>query len=605
LKLSVAFLASLTLSCAAETALPSGTARMTTNTCVGSKDCPGGTCEASICRASSQPFSTALFEVSFPANGPDAPGVRYFFERELASEGGALELKTGALVRLNGSVRGQLSSEQLGSGCTLSFEESTGGVSLVAAVDGSIPARLTLIPADRHFGLDTQAFSARAVSTEPGAGYQFSVLVPPGSYDIAVQPLPPSALGCALGPVSLRRTLEVDTTLTVMLPPPESLRVEVVYEPEGCSFAECAGLEGWAAELMDAESGRPLSGRVALGTPEVVGARLRYLLTLQVGASADGLAEAVRQMLRLVPPEQVLAPELYVDRMALELFEKGRGVIDGLTALPAAVQVEGRVEGALEQGQAAQPSAATLTFVASELRWVPKGRVARFTRSVDTDSEGRFQATLLPGVYQVQVLPYADSAFAASEGLLSVGDAPRQTGKVLEVSPKATLRGKLLKWSEEAGAENLPVNVVPGLQRATIPFLERLSGKFPLTPRGGITQSDAQGAFALGVDPGRYDISVRPPGSTRLAWLVRPQLALERPGLDLEQMRLPLPVVFEGEAQGAAGAASGALVRVYFYLDAGSAYTASASSAVGVVQVAEARADDTGKFQLLIPVKLH
>jgi rhodanese-related sulfurtransferase len=82
---------------------------------------------------------------------------------------------------------------------------------------------------------------------------------------------------------------------------------------------------------------------------------------------------------------------------------------------------------------------------------------------------------------------------------------------------------------------------------------------------------------------------------------------------DLRRLKLPLPFVYEGEVVVDVDVEDdvqkprvpGALVRAYTYVTAAGRYTSDISESAAVIPVAEARADENGKFELMIPASLH
>jgi hypothetical protein len=48
-----------------------------------------------------------------------------------------------------------------------------------------------------------------------------------------------------------------------------------------------------------------------------------------------------------------------------------------------------------------------------------------------------------------------------------------------------------------------------------------------------------------------------------------------------------------------------ALIRAYLYMDAEGLYTSQASAARSVLEIGEARADENGRFELLVPSSLN
>ena len=82
--------------------------------------------------------------------------------------------------------------------------------------------------------------------------------------------------------------------------------------------------------------------------------------------------------------------------------------------------------------------------------------------------------------------------------------------------------------------------------------------------------------------------------------------------LDLRRLKLPLPFVYRASVivdadetrDGDEPRVPGALVRAYTYVTDRGQYTSDISESAAVIPVAEARADENGEFELLIPASL-
>jgi hypothetical protein len=123
--------------------------------------------------------------------------------------------------------------------------------------------------------------------------------------------------------------------------------------------------------------------------------------------------------------------------------------------------------------------------------------------------------------------------------------------------------------------------------------------------RASAALTDGGGGFVLSLDPGTYDLSIQPSSDTGFAWLVRPNVAVAQ-SKDLGSLSLPLPVVHRGRVTApSVGAVRGALLRAYIYMDQTPAYTSDPSAARSVLAIAETRANDEGRYELLLPAELE
>jgi hypothetical protein len=116
----------------------------------------------------------------------------------------------------------------------------------------------------------------------------------------------------------------------------------------------------------------------------------------------------------------------------------------------------------------------------------------------------------------------------------------------------------------------------------------------------------------VNVDPGKFDVSMRPPASSGYAWFVKPGVDTTDGPQDLGVVGRKAPSALRGTTTGlfvegkavSTKAIGSCSVRAYAYLDKDLAYTRDDAAAVSVVQVAETRSDENGAFRLLVPSSL-
>jgi hypothetical protein len=103
-------------------------------------------------------------------------------------------------------------------------------------------------------------------------------------------------------------------------------------------------------------------------------------------------------------------------------------------------------------------------------------------------------------------------------------------------------------------------------------------------------------SFALSLDPGVFDMSVRAPESSNFGWWVWPRAQVTPPSSASEPLSikpwLSFPVLLEGPIVDAKrDPLSNAVVRAYALVPDGS----------GVAKVGETRTDAAGHYRLLLP----
>jgi hypothetical protein len=514
--------------------------------------------------------------------------------------GGSLDIKLAQVSRITGRVR---ASDAVAKPCVPTSTEASGQI----APDGTVPARVTLTPRTRLLGIQAPTHTAATVlQTDPDTGpsNQFTLSVYPGEYDVYVEPLAPDG-DCALPPQLFvgKEISPSDVALGLPLTAPQYLDVSVLW-PDASNPA----LDGWTLDIVEQDSGRVLSTEAKLSKPESVDGGLRYhaLIAYSPVASAkdNGVLPTGTELVRLAPPEGLTAPIIIVQRNVLELFHEGMGLIDQLELLPVPVKVTGQVS---VQDQP-EGVAATVTLVATELRAVGAGTVAAFERVVEADSSGQFEVDLLPGTYRVVATPMADKGLATAEAVWEIATGNDvQAGKVVELGPSPVVSADVFDFAgNPVAGMAVQAAASPSSTYLDVDVLDRALGQSsPVVPRAQGTVSQDDGSFEVMCDPGTFDLWVRPESSSGFAWFVRPGVQVEAPGVDLGNVRLPLPVVYHGTlTSGDVAWLSSALVRAYAYLE-GAKLTNDPSKATAVIQIAETRTDEQGRFNLLVPASFE
>jgi len=586
---------------------PSAVAR---NQCQNADQCAGGACINNECRSLTAAFKTLLFEVTPPADGSPIAGVQFLKTvTDLSATGAALDL--GFVAQIAGRVRADKEVT-----CGPAFVGKTPDAALATSGDASVPAVVSLIPVSSVLGLSTP----RAIASSEllaSTYYGFSMNVPTGTYDIYVEPGRQVDQHCPLPPRFLRGNVIPQggtLPLLISLPAPSWFEFHVNWP-----LADDA-LSGWTVDMLDPTSGRVISTRVPLALSP--SSRTDYVATVPYNpvaivdsaAIVDGAIPQLKdEMIRLSPPEGLAAPTILLLRSALSLFSAGKGTLQGFEALPAPVHVRAQVTAQ----NMPTPAAATVQLVARKITGMPDGIFASFVRTVPVGQKGLVDAYLLPGEYDVAALPDAqlssdsapkETSLAAVTGEWTVPSTPsEQAGKVIALIAAPTVVGTAVDAKGD-GVATAQVQAVASPLFVQSDALQGSLGAFTFVPRASSTTVQGGGSFSLSVDPGTFDIAVRPNSETGFAWLVAPAVRVPAGGIGLNRITMPLPVAYSGTVQvtgvNAPRAVPGALVRAYLYMKSGE-YTADEKSADSVLQVAETRAKDDGTFTVLIPAELH
>lgn len=602
------------------TALAERESSIAVNTCDSTDECSGGRCRGGICVAPGTELSTLLFELTPATNAGAIAGSSFLAVAPNVGEG-VIELELS-----QARVVGSLTPER--GGCALGFRGIQPGQTLAVGADGTIPTRVTFTPSIRSrlpafagqvIGAETVE-SANSVVPAMPISHQFAADLPSGTYDLHAEPFElsteaPRESSCRFPPQLIRGLcIEAEaggrTELKLALPVPAQLELVVTAQEQQ--------LSGWVADVIDSTTGRRISLPVPLSLPSTDQGVSAYRINLDYQPVVEHLncrqqpRGSASEIVRLSPPGDKVAPVLLFDREALELFSRGRALIDGVPVLPSPVTVEGHVF----SRPGGSPEAATLTLVARKLSGLPAGVLAALTRRVQSRSDGQFEVQVLPGSYEVHIEPQGPRAadeppLAATRVSWEIAEhPPRQGGRAVELGKALTVLGSaVLPGPGRVGARGASVIADASAKPPVDDVLVRaLSGVF-LVPRATTAViSDPNGSFGIHSDFGIFDFSIRPPEGSGLAWLVMANLDLSAPEetRQLSRLALPLPVVVPIAAWDPSSKTpiEGARVRAFAAVDelGGPTLPGSESS---FVLVAEGRLDAAGRVGLMVPASLH
>ncbi len=579
------------------------------NQCQSDSECPGGFCSAQQCRSRKGTLGTALFAITPPAGTSPSAGAQFLKQLDLTSAGGELPLSLDAVVQVTGEVT-------VGAYKCKPYLTSS---------DASIPVVISLTPSASALGVYSPAAVAQTTlvgssmlgdSAHDPAHFSFSVNVPPGDYDVYVQPLSQDQETCIVPP-QLQRAYHIEgdqLLLAIPLPEPSSFEFHVSW-PLGDG-----ALNGWTVDMLDPLSGRVISNRAQLAVSSL--GKTDYVATVSyLSVLGDTSELTAQELVRLSPPPGAVAPSVLLARSALGLFDANRGTLGNLSSLPSSVRVQGQVTNMATP----EPVAATVTMVATKINGIDPGVLASFVRMVTVGDDGQFELDVLPGTYRVSAVPSGeldsspagskDSKLAEATQEWLVAESPsKQAGKVIELNQALPINGQAFDASFSTPVATALVQAVASAASIKTDVLHEALGEGSSVPRAGTGSVTSSGDFSLLGDSGTFDVSVRPLAATGFPWLVVPGVGVSTSadnsaGANLGTRGLPLPVLYRGTvtepgSNTTRNAVPGALIRVYVYTQAGK-YTADPGKADALVQIAETRADTTGDYQLLIPAALN
>ncbi len=232
---------------------------------------------------------------------------------------------------------------------------------------------------------------------------------------------------------------------------------------------------------------------------------------------------------------------------------------------------------------------------------------------------GKYSVVLPQGQYEITVDPDVASGFAktqiktgsdASSGidLPPVTDPPCTTTQQtfdIPIEPLLSVTG-MVSIADGRSLANATVEITPAASLLT-------SQPMPLPGPSQLAQADGprpfqvttaiDGSFNALVDPGTYDVTVRPTDGTRLPWIVSPSHLILHDKTKLDALVVPAPVPLALTLHDPAGPSgekfvSQAVVRAY-------AFTSCTPPAGGTcngvaLQIGQAFTDSTGSFEMFL-----
>jgi hypothetical protein len=303
-------------------------------------------------------------------------------------------------------------------------------------------------------------------------------------------------------------------------------------------------LDGFTAFLRDSTTLRRISTiKVLSGS-----ATDATLWTLGQTKTDTLVGESIRDGVDLVihPPDGLTVPEFALDTTSAGNIVPGNAEYP---ALPAPVTVSGVVEG----GPDRKPTPANLFFQSTQIDAPTPDQTnpdLHFATRVSTDANGKYQVVLPPGKYDVVVVPplAPDTPYAkttASDYEVALSPASQQ-GRSIQLDALGVVNGACLVSDGRALAE-AEVDATPSVSlRTSLDLKERDEARWP---RRNHVLTNAIGAFSLPLDPGKYDITVRPADGTRLPWVIAREKTvvaapppLTPPPLTLDTVEVPPPI---------------------------------------------------------------
>lgn len=445
------------------------------------------------------------------------------------------------------------------------------------AADGSVPVKVTFHRKNElavfNYNLNAEGVITGDAETSTAA---FQTSVPPGTYDIYMEP-PPRSETCATPPPRLVTGVTVleDTPVDFV---PESAQPIVLTTT--ITVPATNSLEGWILEVVDGTYGHVVSDSLVLGV-----ARDQKIV---VGPEELRFYSASRPMVRLRNPANDLA--VYYELSALDLDGDNDFAIDVADLVATAMPVQAGIED-LDENRV--PSASVV--LQSQTLTGGANQNATFRVVATADELGYIDVSLIPGTYVVTIIPQT----AGVAPLVSTWTITPDGGG----SPGRFVLGKQTKVdgavSDPTGA---PLSLVPlvvrparvaprdfGDQIFIRPDPEKVE-TWPARTQSGTTT--AFGEFELLVDPGELDLFVQMPPETGFPWAVLPSFRVEaRDNQSVPDLGLHYPALAQGQVSGDMGLLPYAVVRAWVQPTEGGP----------LIQIGAATTNEQGIFVLPLP----
>lgn len=303
--------------------------------------------------------------------------------------------------------------------------------------------------------------------------------------------------------------------------------------------------------------------------------RISRVATLASGPNEVELYTSGFPVLQDVPIELVLAPprdQVAVPSLVAPANPASIAPRQTYPVVPPPVEVSGRV--VAQPNNLAVPARVLVSSVPEVGAILSSENVLlRYETELETDAEGRFAMMLPPGRFDIGIVPDVRSGYAMAISTLVVNDRdPVQGGKSFAVARKARLEGfvELADGTPLAAAE---VEARPAVEPGNVsPSTAPTTSTLPLFSRSMRTaqvRTGADGSYSLELDPGYFDVVVKPREGTRFPWVVSTSHKIEDKDVALEKLIVPAPIrltrtlLARASPSSAAFPVRGALVRAF------------------------------------------
>jgi hypothetical protein len=587
--------------------LPDNSRPAVVNSCNADKDCgTNGICTNGACYSRSGTVDEVLLQIAPEASSP-LGGISFLSMQEGLRRGDrARAIALSGPVTFTAQV--QVNGEDLAEKCPYLH---TGKPTVAARITYT---RMGAVGGVSVAGLSngfTVTVDTQQDSSTPNSVFTKDVSLVPGIYDIYAQPV--ASANCQIAP-KLWRGVEVALDGDVVAwAPPATLELPRPRTLGGTVQRPLETLADWQVEIVDPQDEKVISSSARLGattkTSPVTNFEITYQpLELVVSASGSKPGNA-GELIRLKPPKNAdsTVSTVYFDLAATDFTNSGQVDLI-LSSLPTSAQLV-TVSGQVHGDSSNDGVRATVKF----LNITSRELVAAFGPTVTTDAAGRYTTKLFPGEYRIVVVPEG----ASDDGSAVAGANPARQwaltkqeqiigSDVMQVVDLTVERTRSIEGVASAGAAGVPAQ---GATLEAAPFMDSSAGVLgnvispPISPaRASVPVDDTNGKFTLVIDPGLYDLSLKPAAASNFAWWILPKVSVapaSMPGLGRVDPQLLYPVPLEGTitvtmqdktSPPTTQPLRNATVQAYARSPRGS-----------VIQVGIARTDDMGRYRVALP----
>jgi len=531
-------------------------------------------CGAGVCVATGTEIDPLIIEVVPPASSHFGAGDSFLVQLDDPSDRSRSTARDIKLLRY-ASVNARLIFEP-----EIWNDESLPEECLaIKGADYSVGVHVALTRSEKPVGLPV--WSSVATAKEVDSVWEFQLSVPADTYDLYLTPLN----GCRfLPPVWFRGVKLTEGKYTF-----PALKVPSLATLSYSIKPPIVAIDDWSIQLIDPAQGLPLST-----SARSTGFPLYYV----------PLGEGLVPLIRVAPPEGVVAPTILWDLSVADFDNDGKVGLDLSSLTWSVTTVRARVEkSSPSQGLAG----ATVTLRSTHLEGAPEGLTASWETTVKSGTDGDFEVQLVPGDYQVIVTP-GDSSDAVSIQSWTVAAEPAvQHGRVLSVQPATRMTGVALEPRQSSPIARSEVEVVPISQAPSL--WERALGAAAVAPRSASGQTSSTGEFSVPVDAGKLALLIRTPEESGFPWLMHTGISIDAdagPVWELGGLHATYPIVVSGKLTDPDGnLVQLARLRAFALVGADGSTLRDSKTAKGAIQVAETRSGNDGRFRLMLPASLR